>query len=183
MRRREHVVREVENKNSEDDEKLYSPSIQENSAAGVLALIERNPTPSVALLASIREHVSERSPSPPPKRLRYSGSTSEDSRSLAPPPHQTNDDRVFETRLGDDETVTFLFAPWTISLENFIHRFCEVWKMDIKMNFNNLGVRVYIAGAGEYRLSFGPNREKSWYYIMEMTEERPESHILITVGN
>lgn len=180
VRRLEHVLREVGNKNSEDDEKLPSPSIQDNSAAGVVALIERNPDSSVALLASIREHASEMNPSPPPKRLRHLESTLEDTYSLTLP---SNDDRVFETRLGDDKTVTFLFAPWTISLGNFFHRFCEVWKMEIEANFNDVGVRVCIAGAGEYRLSFGPDREKSWYCIMEMAEERPEFHILVTVGN
>lgn len=207
-----YVSGEEENESSdEEDEKsstltTKTPSVREHSVARVLELVERDPIPSnpsvIDLLASIRKHAPERTPSPPPKRSRHTGSisrseeivnTPEDiTNSLTPPPpppppHELgdpNDDRVFETCLGDDKAIAFLFAPWTISLQHFFHRFCEVWKMDTeKTNFDDVRVKVYIAGAREYHLSFGPDREKSWHHIMGIAQGRPEFHILVTVGN
>lgn len=204
---------EEENESSdEDDEKSSSPttktSIREDSVVGPVEFVDRDqtpPNPSVAaLLASIRKHAPERSPSPPQKRLRRSESTPRDVttavtpentinslKSPPPPPlspshelHEPDDDRVFETCLGDDKAIAFLFAPCTISLQHFFHRFCEVWKMDAgKTNFDDVRVKVCIVGAGEYHLSFGPDREKSWHHIMRMAQGESEFHILVTVGN
>lgn len=44
--------------------------------------------------------------------------------------HESHNDLVFETRLRDDRTITLLFAPRGINFQDFLDRFCEVWRMD-----------------------------------------------------
>lgn len=50
------------------------------------------------------------------------------------------------------------------------------------MEVEDVDVKVSISGLGEYRLSFGEDRERSWVYIMKIAEGRPESDVVVTVS-
>lgn len=50
------------------------------------------------------------------------------------------------------------------------------------MEVEDLDVKISISGLGEYQLSFGEDRERSWIYIMKIAEGRPESDVMVTVG-
>lgn len=50
------------------------------------------------------------------------------------------------------------------------------------MEVEDVDVKVSISGLGEYRLSFGEDRERSWIHIMKIAEGRPESDVVVTVS-
>lgn len=154
------------------------------------------PMPSVtpSLLPSIRQYELEESPSPPQKRLRQIEDISQDvvikhsevgnCNSVSPSTKDQGDlDRVFKTRLEDDNTIAFLFAPLTISFQGFYVRFCKVWKKEVgEMEVGDVDAKVSIPGVGEYQLSFGEDRERSWAHIMKLAEARPGSDILVAMS-
>lgn len=97
--------------------------------------------------------------------------------------HESHNDLVFETRLRDDRTITLLFSLRGINFQDFLDRFCEGWRVDAeRMGSGTVKVRASIVGAGEYQLSFGLDRRRSWGYIMKMAGGTPETHILVTVS-
>lgn len=146
------------------------------------------------LLDSARQYALEGTPLPLPKRLRQLEPTSpgvimtrstvrRDNAPLSITQDRDGSDRVFETRLGEDKTIAFLFAPLTISFQDFCVDFCKVWRKDFKeMKIEDAGIMVFISGVGEYQLSFGKDRIKSWVHIMKLSEKKPESNILVTVS-
>lgn len=97
------------------------------------------------------------------------------------PPAPSEADRVFKTRLGNDKTITLLFAPPTISFKGFFEYFCEAWSKSSRMGSGDVEVRVSIPGLGEYRVGSQSSREKGWCHIMKLVESKPESEILVTV--
>lgn len=154
--------------------------------------VNRAPLSNVTPAFPVRKHPREGGPSYSSKRLRQSefvprktaGRSSAVRRSdpaLEPPPY-SGSERVFETRLGDDKTVAFLFAQPTISFENFLSSFCDVWKRDIaEIDAKNVLVKISMSGVGDYQLSFGLHRRKSWLHIMKIAEIVPDSNILVTI--
>lgn len=159
-------------------------------AEGAGELVKREPSlppDSFTLLSSIRRYALEGTPIPFSECLQQFESTPQDVGSLLTisnptDAHEPNADRVFETRLGNDKTVAFLFAPQTINFQDFFSRFCGVWRRGIKdMDIRDVEVKICMAGVGEYWLSFGESRQRSWLHIMEVFGSRPDSNILVTM--
>lgn len=144
-----------------------------------------------AHISITRKHASESVPLFPSKGLKRSKTTSKNvARHLLgtecspdlDTPNPDDDERIFETRLGDNKTIAFLFARPTISFEQFLDGFCEAWGKEIaELDAKNVQVKLSITGAGDYQLSFGLSRGRSWLYLMKVAGDIPNSSIMVTV--
>lgn len=77
----------------------------------------------------------------------------------------------------------FLFAPPMISFQDLCVRLRNSWrKSKSEMEVEDADVKVSISGLGEYQLSFGEDRGRSWIHIMKIAEGMPESDVMVTVG-
>lgn len=77
----------------------------------------------------------------------------------------------------------FLFAPPTISFQDLCVQLRGSWrKSKSEMEVEDADVKVSISGLGEYQLSFGEDRWRSWSHIMKIAEGMPESDVMVTVG-
>lgn len=163
------------------------PTKEETLARAAASIISEPPS----LPPSIRKYALDESSSP--KRQRKLELTVQSAKRTRPADRRHDlspisipaqiADRVFQTRLGDDKTIVFLFAPPTISFQHFWVQFCQGWRKDGGgMEVDDIDVKVSISGLGEYRLSFGEDRKRSWIHIMKIAESGPESDVLVTVG-
>lgn len=143
------------------------------------------------LLSSIRKYTLERSPpskrqrkpEPTPKGAKRTRPlTRRDDSTLPSTPVESGPDRVFQTCLENNKTIVFLFAPLTISFQHFYFQFCKSWrKSKGEMEVEDIDVKITISNLGEYRLSFGKDRGRSWTHIMKIAESGSESDILVTL--
>lgn len=91
------------------------------------------------------------------------------------------DDRSFEAGLGDEEPRAFLVSPLSIKFDEFFHRFCECWEIDVDtVNMHNLGIRVSLEGVSEYFLS-PSNLSSAWRDVMKVAKTSPDSSIKIVM--